>query len=90
MRACFLECSCPCVCGVVVGRGCIVQAGRVVPERVLFDHRSSMKTESEIRQKEKRRRATERDALKVGLRVWLLPVSLLINPLDLPLLVTTT
>ena len=62
----------------------------MVPERVLFDHRSSMKTESEIRLKEKRRRATDRDALKVGLRVWLLLVSLLITPLDLPLLVTAT
>ncbi len=82
----ILNNSCPCVCGVVVGRGCIIQAGRVVPERVLFDHRSSMKTESEIRQKEKRRRATERDALKVGLRVWLLPVSLLVSHLlGLPL-----
>ena len=48
----------------------------MVPERVLFDHRSSMKTESEIRQKEKRRRATERDALKVAEGVVAARVSL--------------
>ena len=38
----------------------VLQTGRVVPERVLFDHRSSMKVESDIRQKEKKRRAADR------------------------------
>ncbi len=46
---------------VKYGKYILDEAGRVVPERVLFDHRSSMKNESLVRQREKKRRAHDKE-----------------------------